>query len=143
MHWLALSLDAGWTKDICGYFASSLVLCTFSVKSMRLLRWLGIASNLAFISYAVIAGVPPVLMLHSLLLPINIWRLIQIECDRRRTRQSRPRLDDHTPNRSTRPLRGELDDHVTPRFTLCKRLVSHVSTQGTTFRCAPAQAALR
>ena len=73
-HWLALSFDAGGTKDICGYFASTMVLCTFSVRSMRLLRWLGIASNLAFIAYAVIAGAPPILVLHSLLLPMNIYR---------------------------------------------------------------------
>jgi hypothetical protein len=70
-HWLPISFDPGCTRDVLGYLASALVLCTFSVKSMRLLRWLGIASNLSFISYAVIAGMPPILILHSLLLPIE------------------------------------------------------------------------
>lgn len=69
----------GWEKDAIGYLAGALVLCTFSVRSMRLLRYLGIASNISFISYAVIAGMPPILVLHALLLPMNVFRLIQIE----------------------------------------------------------------
>jgi hypothetical protein len=85
-HWLPLSFDTGCARDVLGYLASALVLCTFSVKSMRLLRWLGIASNVSFISYAVIAGMPPILILHSLLLPMNIYRLIEIERSQRRSR---------------------------------------------------------
>ncbi|HEY1932906.1 MAG TPA: hypothetical protein VGG99_12905 [Acetobacteraceae bacterium] len=79
-HWLALSgsIAAGWEKNASGYLASSLVLGTFSVRSMRRLRMLGIGSNLAFIGYAVMAGAPPILVLHSLLLPINIYRLVQM-----------------------------------------------------------------
>lgn len=71
-----------WEKDTIGYLASALVLFTFSVHSMRLLRCVGIASNIAFISYAVVAGIAPILILHGLLLPINVFRLIQIERER-------------------------------------------------------------
>lgn len=68
-----------WMKDASGYLASALVLCTFSVRSMRLLRMLGIASNLAFILYGMVAVAPPILFLHGLLLPMNIFRLVQLE----------------------------------------------------------------
>ena len=83
-YWLPLSHGAGWLRDLFGYLAGSLVLCTFSVTSMRRLRWLGIASNLSFIAYAIMLGMLPILTLHSLLLPVNIYRLLQIERDRRR-----------------------------------------------------------
>ena len=65
-------------RDICGYFASALVLATFSMNSMRALRLTAIASNLAFITYAVLANALPILLLHSILLPLNLWRLSQL-----------------------------------------------------------------
>lgn len=62
-----------------GYTASALVLATFSVRSMRALRCIGILSNIAFISYAVAAGLAPILILHLVLLPTNVFRLLQLE----------------------------------------------------------------
>jgi hypothetical protein len=38
------------------------------------MRGLAVCTNLAFIGYAVVATLPPVLALHLLLLPINLWR---------------------------------------------------------------------
>ena len=70
--------SGGWAKDACGYVASSLVLCTYSATSMQVLRCIGIASNIAFIGYAIMASTTPILILHSLLLPMNIYRLAQI-----------------------------------------------------------------
>lgn len=61
--------------DLAGYLASTMVLLTFLTKDMRLLRVLGIFSNVAFITYGVLAWLPPVLGLHLLLLPINVLRL--------------------------------------------------------------------
>ena len=112
-HWLALPIDAGWTKDLCGYFASSMVLCTFSVRSMRLLRWLGIASNLSFIAYAIIAGAPPILILHSLLLPMNIYRLMQIERERRHLRH---RLEGGSLYVTARSMHHDMPNRSTLRF---------------------------
>jgi hypothetical protein len=60
-----------------GYVASLLVLSTFSVRGMVPLRVFAIASNLAFIAYAALAGINPVLLLHALLLPVNVLRLLQ------------------------------------------------------------------
>ena len=61
-----------------GYLASLLVLATFSMNGMAGLRTLAIASNLAFICYAALVGIGPVLVLHALLLPINVYRLLQV-----------------------------------------------------------------
>ena len=66
-------------QDFSGYVASALVLATFAMQSMRPLRITAIASNLAFISYAAAANLHPIIILHSVLLPLNIYRLTQIE----------------------------------------------------------------
>lgn len=60
--------------EIFGYIASGLVLATFSMRTMIPLRLLGIASNIAFIAYGVLAGLLPVMILHVILLPLNVYR---------------------------------------------------------------------
>ena len=74
------------THEPIGYLASLLVLATFSVRGMVALRLLAIASNLAFIAYAALAGIHPVLLLHALLLPVNLYRLSQALRERPRMR---------------------------------------------------------
>lgn len=64
--------------DIIGYLASALVFATFYVRTMMPLRMLAIASNIAFIGYAASEGLTPVLVLHSVLLPVNLARLFEI-----------------------------------------------------------------
>jgi CRP/FNR family transcriptional regulator, cyclic AMP receptor protein len=64
-------------SDLLGYAAAILVLATFCIRSMNALRWVAIASNLTFIAYACSARLAPVLLLHALLLPINVIRLLQ------------------------------------------------------------------
>ena len=64
-------------SEILGFFASALVLITFAMKDMRLLRRTAILSNVAFIIYGWSNGLFPVLALHVLLLPLNIHRLRQ------------------------------------------------------------------
>jgi hypothetical protein len=64
-------------SDLLGYAAAGLVLLTFLAQSMGTLRAVAIASNVMFIAYALLADVPPVLLLHLLLLPLNAWRLWQ------------------------------------------------------------------
>lgn len=63
------------TVDALGYVASSLVLATFTAKSMVGLRALAIGSNLAFIAYGLSAALWPILLLHSIMLPLNLLRL--------------------------------------------------------------------
>jgi CRP/FNR family transcriptional regulator, cyclic AMP receptor protein len=61
-----------------GYLASALVLATFCMKTMIPLRCAAICSNLAFIVYGFYDNVYPVFILHGILLPLNIWRAIQM-----------------------------------------------------------------
>src|SRR5882724_4960421 len=68
-------------SDLLGYVAAGLVLVTFSVRSIAALRSVAIASNLMFIAYATLAHLMPVLILHALLLPLNVWRLRQLASD--------------------------------------------------------------
>jgi CRP/FNR family cyclic AMP-dependent transcriptional regulator len=66
-----------WLEAV-GYLASILVLCTFYMKTMLPLRGCAIASNLAFITYGFFGGIYPVLVLHLVLLPLNIKRLLEL-----------------------------------------------------------------
>jgi len=63
--------------DGLGFFAAGLVLCTFCMRRLVPLRGMGITSNLAFILYGYIVGIEPVLVLHLILLPANIIRLVE------------------------------------------------------------------
>jgi CRP/FNR family transcriptional regulator, cyclic AMP receptor protein len=45
--------------DALGYLAASLVLATFCMKTMLLLRGVAICSNLAFLVYAMAQGIYP------------------------------------------------------------------------------------
>lgn len=64
--------------DIIGYWASTMVFLTFVTRDMRLLRILALISNVAFLSYGLLAWLPPVFFLHLVLIPINAIRLGQI-----------------------------------------------------------------
>jgi hypothetical protein len=65
-----------WVSDI-GYLASALVFTSFCMRTMIPLRIAAICSNLAFICYGTLGGIYPVLILHCLLLPMNLWRTSQ------------------------------------------------------------------
>jgi hypothetical protein len=61
--------------EILGYFGSSLTITVYSMKRMIPLRLIGIGANLVFITYGFLAAVYPQMILHSVLLPINLFRL--------------------------------------------------------------------
>ena len=61
--------------EVCGWLASALTLLTFLCSDMRRLRCLALGANLAFIGYGNLNQLWPVLALHSLLVPVNAWRL--------------------------------------------------------------------
>jgi CRP/FNR family transcriptional regulator, cyclic AMP receptor protein len=64
--------------EAAGYLASVLVLATFCMKTMIPLRGAAICSNVAFIVYGFYDHLYPVLILHAILLPLNIWRGAQM-----------------------------------------------------------------
>lgn len=67
--------------DMTGYLAAAIVFLTFCMKKMTALRITAVSSNIAFILYALTAGLTPILILHGSLLPLNLWRLIQMRRD--------------------------------------------------------------
>lgn len=62
--------------DIVGSLAALAMITTFACNRMVRLRLAAIAANLLFIAYAVMLGLWPILMLHGILLPLNLWRLV-------------------------------------------------------------------
>jgi CRP/FNR family transcriptional regulator, cyclic AMP receptor protein len=58
--------------------AAALVLVSSFVKTMIPLRWLAIGSNLGFVAYGALHPSYPMLLLHAALLPINLYRLIEM-----------------------------------------------------------------
>src|SRR5882672_11089811 len=60
---------------LIGYAASLLVFSTFYMKTMIPLRCVAVASNIAFLTYGYLAGLYPVFLLHTVLLPLNMLRL--------------------------------------------------------------------
>src|SRR3974377_692116 len=65
--------------DMVGWAACATVLSTFCMNSMMPLRVLAIISNVLFCAFGAIAHIFPVLILHAVLLPVNVVRLIQIQ----------------------------------------------------------------
>jgi CRP/FNR family transcriptional regulator, cyclic AMP receptor protein len=63
--------------DLLGYAASAAVLATFCMSTMIPLRILALGSNVLFASYGYFEHLYPVLILHSILFPINLIRLMQ------------------------------------------------------------------
>ena len=65
------------TPSEVGFLASALVLAAFGMKDMVNLRIVAICSNFAFIAYALLLHLLPILVLHAILLPLNGWGLAQ------------------------------------------------------------------
>jgi hypothetical protein len=74
--------------DVLGYFGGLLVFSTFYLKTMVRLRLVAIASNFIFVAYGLMGNLVPILVLHLLLLPLNIWRLVEIKQLIRKVRAS-------------------------------------------------------
>ena len=64
--------------DYVGFLAALTVLATFCMDTILPLRALAIASNFLFIVYGTAGQLYPVLLLHALLLPINISKIVQL-----------------------------------------------------------------
>ena len=56
----------------------ALVVSSSFVKTMLPLRWLAVGSNVGFLVYSVLHPAPVIVLLHATLLPINVWRAIEM-----------------------------------------------------------------
>jgi len=63
--------------DVLGYAASASVLATFCMSTMIPLRVVALGSNLLFAAYGYFDHLYPVLILHAMLFPVNLFRLVQ------------------------------------------------------------------
>ena len=65
--------------DFVGYLAALTVLMSFCMDTIVPLRGLAIASNVLFIVYRIAGQLYPVLLLHALLLPINVTKMVRLQ----------------------------------------------------------------
>ena len=66
-----------WTEFVA-YIASGMAFATFWMKMIIPLRVLGLGSNVLFVVYALSAGLAPMAILNIALLPLNLYRLIEM-----------------------------------------------------------------
>lgn len=64
--------------ELSGWSAASLTMMTFVCRDMVRLRMLALGANAAFVAYGAMAALTPVLVLHLVLAPINLWRLVEL-----------------------------------------------------------------
>lgn len=63
--------------NCAGFTASALVLAAFGMRDIVQLRVVAICSNVVFIAYGIGMHLPPIWLLHVMLVPMNVWRLQQ------------------------------------------------------------------
>ncbi|HEY9539917.1 MAG TPA: hypothetical protein VIS03_20145 [Kiloniellaceae bacterium] len=69
--------------DFTGWIAAAFTLLTFSLRSMMSLRIAAVAANVCFITYGAMQELYPVIALHGLLIPCNLYRLLELLRDAR------------------------------------------------------------
>ena len=74
--------------DLLGYCAAAASLVAFSARTMIPLRAAAIVSNVLFISYGIAGGHGPPIVLHVILLPLNIHRLLAMRRLIRRVKEA-------------------------------------------------------
>lgn len=72
--------------ELIGWAAAALTLLTFSMRSMTNLRLVAVVASLCFIVYGAAQALYPVVALHCLLLPCNLYRLLELLRRNRRQR---------------------------------------------------------
>lgn len=65
----------GSITDLVGFLAGGMTVAAFRCRHILALRCWAIAANLLFIAYGLMLGLVPILVLHGLLLPLNLFRL--------------------------------------------------------------------
>ena len=74
--------------EIIGFVGTALMVATLAMKTMIPLRAVGIISNIFQIAFALLAGITPMLIQHSILLPMNAYRLYEQAILVRRVRKA-------------------------------------------------------
>lgn len=91
--------------DLYGWSAAGLTLLAFSCSNIIRLRYVAITANAAFIAYGLTAQLWPVLVLHAVLVPINLWRL-------RQALHSSAPFSEAVPRLPSTPIAAESEGHA-------------------------------
>jgi CRP-like cAMP-binding protein len=75
-------------QELLAYISSGLLVSTFYMKTMIPLRVTAIAANICLIVFTAATGLYPALVIQAFALPLNVWRLVQIQRSTRRIRQA-------------------------------------------------------
>lgn len=59
--------------------AGALIVASTLVKTIIPLRWLALGGNVGFVVYGLVHPAPMVFLLHVVLLPINLWRVLEMQ----------------------------------------------------------------
>ena len=77
------------SADIIGYIAGGLWLVTFFMREITSLRFVAIVSSIAWLIFAFDESIYPVMVVHTILLPLNCVRLYQVLRDTQPVKASR------------------------------------------------------
>lgn len=82
MLWQNVVAAVAQPKDVfalmAGVVAAVLIVVSAFVKTIIPLRWLAVGSNIGFVIYGVVQPAWLVLALHAMLLPVNVWRALEM-----------------------------------------------------------------
>jgi hypothetical protein len=69
------------STELIGWAAASKTLLAFTARDVRLLRLASLGASVAFITYGAATATWPVLALHCVLLPVNLFRLRELRLE--------------------------------------------------------------
>lgn len=87
---LAVTLADPWQRLALGaaVLAAALIVVSAFVKTIIPLRWLAVGSNIGFMVYGYVHPSPLILALHATLLPVNLWRVLEMQRLTRRVQRA-------------------------------------------------------
>jgi hypothetical protein len=65
---------------VSGWLATALMLATFQCEAPQRMRLLALGANVCFIIYGATNNLLPVVILHTILFPINLHKLMALGC---------------------------------------------------------------
>jgi CRP-like cAMP-binding protein len=77
-----------WVALAAAIVAGALIVTSTLVKTIIPLRWLAVGGNIGFVVYGLVQPAPMVFVLHAVLLPINLWRVLEMQRMTRRLRRA-------------------------------------------------------
>lgn len=76
-------MELNWVEAI-GYAGTGLTVLAYGMRTLIPLRIAGILSSLAFLTYGLLTQSYPLVLMEAILLPINLYRLLELRTDQHR-----------------------------------------------------------